>query len=132
MVRLKEVVLAGDEKAPLPRLGVHQRPQHVGGQVQHFMGVGHPAGVFEQLPRVPVSESGVHDQQGHDQPDAYQHAFVESPSHIRILTAEDDANSSAPASPLTGPEEGPRAHASSAAKSSLYLTHVSSPLRGDA
>jgi hypothetical protein len=32
--------------------------------------VGQPPGVFEQLSGVPVGESGVDDQEGHDQPDA--------------------------------------------------------------
>jgi uncharacterized protein (TIGR03067 family) len=120
-VRLKNVLLAREEEAALPRLGVHERPQHVAGQVQHFMGVGHPPGAIEQLPGVPVGEPGIHNQECHDQPDAGQHAFIEGPSHIRILGALDGARFLAPASPLTGPEEGLRADAPSAVSSGPIL-----------
>ena len=91
VVRLKEVLLASDEEASLPRLGIHHCPQHLLSQAQHLLGVGHPSGLFVKVPGVPVSEFGVHDQEGHDQPDADQYALVQSPSHSCILSAKREA-----------------------------------------
>src|SRR5262245_1624964 len=89
------------------------------------MGVGHPASVFEQLSGVPVGECGVPDQEGHDQPDADQHALVEGPSHSPILERRGRRTFIGTSIVVDGAGGKLRAHPSSAGSQGPILSDLS-------
>ena len=82
-----DVILFPREQSSPTGFGVPDCGQEILKRLQHFMRVGHPKSIGVQLPRVSVRNSGIDDEQGHDQSKADHVPLAKTSIHLHITSS---------------------------------------------